>query len=110
MVSTLFSYVFIEINKHNAMSGGFLNVSKKQLDDFVFKPIDFSNKVETKSYYQIISHVEQLLQLNKDLQLTLLETKKDQLKQKIEYNEDKINGLVYQLYNLTPEEIKMIQN
>ena len=108
--SILFSYVFIEINKHNAMSGGFLNVSKKQLDDFVFKPIDFSNKVETKSYYQIISHVEQLLQLNKDLQLTLLETKKDQLKQKIEYNEDKINGLVYQLYNLTPEEIKMIQN
>ena len=37
------------------------------------------------------------------------ESKKEQIKSKIEYNEDKINALVYQLYNLTEEEIKLIE-
>lgn len=63
-----------------------------------------------KNYNQIINHVEQLLQLNKELQIANLDSKKEHLKSKIEYNEDKINALVYQLYNLTDDEIKLIEN
>lgn len=63
-----------------------------------------------QTYNQMINHVEQLLQLNKDLQLATLETNKDQIKSKIEYKEDKIDTLVYQLYNLTEDEIKIIEN
>ena len=59
---------------------------------------------------QIITNVEQLLQLNKDLQTTTLETHKQQIKNKIDYHEDKINQLVYQLYNLTEDEIKIIEH
>lgn len=108
--SRLLSYIFIEINKHNSMSGGYLNVSKKQLDNFIFKSIDFSNEQETHYHNQIVNHVEQLLQLNKDLQAATLESKKEQLKTKIDYHEDKINALVYALYELTEEEIKIIEN
>ena len=36
--------------------------------------------------------------------------KMKQIKTKIKYNEDKINELVYQLYNLTEEEIKLIES
>lgn len=81
-----------------------------QLDQIPVKTINFSIIQESQTHDLIVNSVEQLLQLNKDLQTTTLETKKDQIKQKIEYHEDKINTLVYQLYNLTEEEIKIIEN
>jgi hypothetical protein len=49
------------------------------------------------------------LQLNKDLQVATLESKKEQIKTKIDYHEDKINELVYALYELTEEEIKIVE-
>ena len=107
--SKLYSYIYKEINKHNAMAGGYMNVSKKQLDDFLFLAIEQSNEVDVNCYNQIVIHVKQLLNLNTDLHKTTLETKKDQIKQKIEYNEDKINTLIYELYDLTKEEIELVE-
>ena len=63
----------------------------------------------TQTHDQIVYSVEQLLQLNKELQTVTLETKKEQIKNKIEYHEDKINALVYQLFELTEEEIALIE-
>lgn len=54
--------------------------------------------------------VEQLLILNEDIKIATLETKKEQIKSKIEHSEDKINELVYELYNLTEDEISIIEN
>jgi hypothetical protein len=108
--SKLYSYIYREINKHNAMAGGYMNVSKKQLDDFLFLEIDKNNIVNLNRYNQVVTHVEQLLKLNKELNNSVLESKKDQVKQKIEYNEDKINELVYQLYDLTKEEIELVES
>ena len=38
-----------------------------------------------------------------------LQTKVEQIKQRIEHSEDKINQLVYELYNLSEWDIKMIE-
>jgi type I restriction-modification system DNA methylase subunit len=59
---------------------------------------------------KISSIVENQLTLNEEIKIASLDTKKEQIKQKIEYNEDKINSLVYQLYNLTKEEIELLQS
>lgn len=106
--SSLMSFYFKEYISPN--TSVFPKIRIAQLKELPIKTIDFSNEQETHSHDQIINHVEQLLQLNKDLQVATLESKKEQIKQKIEYNEDKINSLVYQLYNLTDEEIKLIEN
>ena len=58
---------------------------------------------------KISSIVENQLTLNKEIKIATLDTKKEQIKQKIEYNEDKINSLVYQLYDLTKEEIALVE-
>jgi hypothetical protein len=87
----------------------FAEVKVVNLEKLPIKIVDYSNIEETKIHNQIISYVEQLLQLNKDLQAATLETKKEQIKSKIEYFEDKINELVYQLYNITDEERKIIE-
>jgi len=53
--------------------------------------------------------VDQLLQLNQEKQETKLATKAEQLQSKIDYCENRINQLVYQLYELTEEEIKIVE-
>jgi predicted small secreted protein len=73
-------------------------------------PVPNINKTNKKNEIKLINHVEQLLLLNKELQILTLETKKEQVKQKIEYNEDKINELVYELYDLTKEEIELVES
>jgi type I restriction-modification system DNA methylase subunit len=69
-------------------------------------PIKVTSKEQQN---QIIKYVEQLLQLNKDLQEATLPNQKEQFNAKIGYHEDQINMLVYQLYGLTDEEIKIIE-
>jgi len=74
------------------------------------KELPFPLNYSQEKHDQIVNAVEQLLQLNKDLQSATLESKKEQLKSKIDYFEDKINELVYGLYELTEEEIKVVEN
>jgi hypothetical protein len=107
--SKLYSFIYKEINKHNAMSGGFMNVSQKQLKDFIFYEIDFKNKIEISSYEQIVSNVEQLLILNKEIQTISLETNRERLITKIQYHDDKINEIVYALYDLNEIDIGFIE-
>ncbi len=72
--------------------------------------IPFPIKYREEVHGEIIKHVEQLLQLNKDLQNETLPNRIEQLKNRIEYAEDKINQIVYELYGLTQSEINLIEN
>ena len=57
---------------------------------------------------KICSLVESQLLLNKEIKTVNLQTKKDQIEQKIQHNEDRINDLIYQLYDLVDDEIQLI--
>jgi len=50
------------------------------------------------------------LQPNKDLQSATLPNQIEQLKQRIEYIESKIDEVVYEIYGVPGEEIKIIEN
>ncbi|MCW5906091.1 MAG: hypothetical protein KIT64_10920 [Chitinophagaceae bacterium] len=67
-------------------------------------------KAERSKHNEIVKHVDQLLQLNKDLQTETLPNRIEQLKNRIEYAESKINQIIYELYDLTQSEIKLIEN
>ena len=71
--------------------------------------LDFKNKDQKQKHDEVVKNVDLLLQLNTDLQSTNLADKAEQLKHRIEHTESKINELVYQLYNLTNEEIRLIE-
>ncbi|MBS1646883.1 MAG: N-6 DNA methylase [Bacteroidetes bacterium] len=66
--------------------------------------------VTSKQQNEIIKLVEQILQLNKEKQEVKLESIIEQLQSRIDYAENKINELVYQLYELSEEEIKIVEN
>ena len=61
-----------------------------------------------KNGTEIIKLVEQLQNLNIEKTTTKLETKINQTQNKIDYCENRINEIVYQLYGLTAAEIKII--
>ncbi|MCB0509018.1 MAG: Eco57I restriction-modification methylase domain-containing protein, partial [Bacteroidetes bacterium] len=67
-------------------------------------------KTNDKQQNEIIKLVEQLLKLNTDKQNTTLPNQLEMINNKIEYAENKINEIVYQLYELTEEEIKLIEH
>ena len=69
-------------------------------------PVNPSPEAQT----QLVKLVETMLQLNKDLQAATLPEQKEQLKARISYTDKKIDQLVYQLYELTEEEIKIVEN
>ena len=68
------------------------------------------NKTGIEQQNEIIKLVNQLLQLNREAQEIKLESKLNQLQSKIDYYENKINQLVYQLYELTEDEIKIVES
>jgi hypothetical protein len=69
-------------------------------------PIVIPNK---QSQNDIIKLVDQLLLLNKEKQEARLESKIEILNNKIDYCEDQINKKVYALYELSPEEITIVE-
>jgi type I restriction-modification system DNA methylase subunit len=58
----------------------------------------------------INSLVKIIVSLNKEKQQTTLPEKLEQLQHRMDYTDDKINKLVYELYGLTEEETKIVEN
>lgn len=71
--------------------------------------ISFNNVDDILTYNEIIKHVDLLLKLNEDLKNEKLQSKIEQIKTRIQHSEEKINQLVYELYELTADEIKIIE-
>jgi peptidoglycan hydrolase CwlO-like protein len=71
-------------------------------------PIFKLTKTSSKISKEIISLVSKLLELNKKLKVQKLQVDSNNTKREIDYSENKIDQLVYQLYDLTPEEIKIV--
>ncbi len=85
------------------------NITLSDLESLPIKPINFKKSVEKKSHDEIVKQVNQLLFLNEELISEKLQTKVEQLKRRAEHCEEKINQLIYQLYELTPAEINIIE-
>lgn len=66
-------------------------------------------ETENKTIEVVIKNVKQLLKLNEEIPNVKLQSKIEQLQAHINHCEDKINEIVYRLYGLTEEEIKIVE-
>jgi len=85
---------------------GYYEYSRNTLSRFPIKTIN--TKEETQKQSEIIKLVDQLLKLTKEKAETKLQTKISQLESKIDYCENRINDIVYQLYGLSEDEIRLV--
>jgi len=71
--------------------------------------IPIPKNVSDKQQNEIIKYVETLLKLNADKQNTTLPNQIEMIENRIEHAESKINQIIYELYDLTMDEIKLIE-
>lgn len=100
---------FLYFNISPKYRGGYLRFIYQYLIQLPIRTIDFSNSEDVAKHDKIVSLVEQMLEMNKKLDNSKLGSEKEIIKRRIEATDAEINRLVYQLYELNEEEIKIIE-
>ena len=104
IISSKLFWFFVS-NTSTALRGNAYRLTPEYINTFGIKNIQ-NNKNEKFKYDEIIKHVDLLLKLNEELKLKF---EIEQITHRIDHSEGKINKFVYELYELTPEEIAIVE-
>jgi hypothetical protein len=99
---------FIKIIALDLTEGAFTKVRTNQLARLPI--VNLKSAKDESSKNEIVKLVDQLLNLNIEKAEAKLPSRVSQLESKIDYCEDRINEIVYQLYDLTEDDVKIVEN
>ena len=80
----------------------------KHIEQAAIRTINFSEHSEKKLHDDLVSLVDAMMNLNKKMQ-TAKGNQKEQIQRQIEKTDREIDEIVYKLYGLTEEEIKIVE-
>ena len=89
--------------------GGYFAANKQFLVQLPVRIINFANPADKTRHDRIVALVEQMLDLRKKLSETRDPRTREQLQRRIDATDAQIDRLVYELYELTEEEIKVVE-
>jgi uncharacterized protein YaaR (DUF327 family) len=97
--------------RHSAtqMRGGYYSYESRFIRHLSIRAIDFSDPDDKARHDRIVEFVDQMLNLNKQLAGAKAPQTKTVLQRQIETTDRQIDRLVYELYELTEEEIKIVE-
>ncbi|GAB4457856.1 MAG: hypothetical protein Fur0044_51210 [Anaerolineae bacterium] len=87
----------------------FPKIVLKQTRELPFRKIDFTNPADKASHDHMVALVEQMLALHQQLAAAKSAHDKTALQRQIAATDRQIDRLVYALYNLTDEEIRLVE-
>ena len=96
-------------NTGYVLRGGYYAFTKDYLSPFPIPIINFSKPNEVKVHDRIVQLVSELLELYKESNTNKSQSEKDKLVRYINDYEAEIDEIVFKLYELTPEEIKIVE-
>ncbi len=105
--SPLLTYFLKETG--TALRGGYFRMKTAYLNPFPIRLIDFSAPADVARHDQMVQLVERMLDLHKRLAAAQSPHDKTQLQRQIEATDKQIDALVYELYGLTDEEIRIVE-
>ena len=79
------------------------------IDKLPIHTINFADAADKARHDRMVTLVEQMLDLHKRLHAAKTETDKELYQRQIDATDKQIDALVYQLYGLTEEEIKIVE-
>ncbi len=91
------------------MRGGFYEPSYIFFKDFPIRKPDLSKKEDQVVHDNLVKLADSIIELHKQKAEAKVPGVIEQIETQITYTDTKINQLVYQLYDLTEEEIKIIE-
>ncbi len=89
--------------------GGYFAANKQYIEQLPIRPVNYSDSNDKAAHDQMVGLVDRILSLNKQLQTAKTDHEKTVLQRQIEATDKQIDRLVYDLYGLTDEEIKLIE-
>ena len=93
-----------------SLRGGYVRFWTQFLEKLPIRTIDFSDPDDVARHNKMVSLVERMLDLNKRQAETKTNHEKTFLQRQIEATDRQIDALVYELYGLTEEEIRIIED
>lgn len=88
---------------------GYFGANKQFLVQLPIRIIDFSNPAEESQYKRMVKLVDRMHDLHKQLSEAQMESEKRPIEEEIEATDHEIDQLVYKLYDLTEEEIEIVE-
>ena len=92
-----------------ALRGGYFRMKTAYLNPFPIRTIDFTDSADKHRHDRMVELVNHMLDLNKQLAEAKDPQTKTVLQRQIEATDRQIDRLVYALYELTEEEIKIVE-
>ncbi len=89
--------------------GGYIALNRQYIAQLPIRPIDFSAPSDKARHDRMVELVKRMLDLQKQLAETKEPQSKTVLQRQIEATDRQIDELVYELYGLTEEEIKIVE-
>jgi hypothetical protein len=89
--------------------GGYFEYKPMYVEKIPIRPIDLSDPQDKARHGHIVSLVDSMLSLHKQLAKTRTDHEQTLLQRQIEATDQQIDKLVYELYGLTDEEIKIVE-
>lgn len=105
--SRLLNFFFKKIS--TPFNGGYFASNKQFIEKLPIKVIEFHDLQEKNMYDQIVQLVSTMLRLQKTNNNLTVEQERIVLKRQIESVDNQIDKLVYELYGLTEDEIKIVE-
>jgi hypothetical protein len=100
---------FFYKNISSTYRGGYLRFIYQYLVMLPIRIINFDDPEDVARHDRMVDLVEQMLDLNKKLAESRMPQETEMLRRRIESTDCQIDQLVYELYDLTEEEIKIVE-
>jgi hypothetical protein len=101
---------FFYKNLSSTYRGGYLRFIYQYLVMLPIRTIYFDDPADVARHDQIVSLVDQMLKLDKKLAESKVPQTSEMLRRQIESTDRQIDQLVYRLYDLTDEQIKIVES
>ncbi|MCK4681774.1 hypothetical protein KAT59_01955, partial [Candidatus Bipolaricaulota bacterium] len=93
----------------NRFRGGWITCTKQYVGKLPIRTINFSDPDDKAHHDRLVELVESMLKLHKDLQASRIGHEKSFIQRQIDATDKQIDQLVYELYGLTDEEIRIVE-
>ncbi len=105
--SSLIAFYFLKTSSDTKQT--FPKIKGYQIEQLPIRTIDFSNSAEKAQHDKLVSFVDNMLELQKKHHEVRMEQDKELYERQIKIVDTQIDGLVYELYGLTEEEIGIVE-
>jgi len=107
--SKLMAFLYRNLYDALAMGGGYLRFQPPQMRRLPIRQINFSDSTDIALHDLMVSLVERMQVLHQQLASANTPTEKTQFQRQIDTTDRQIDALVYELYGLTENEIRLVE-